>query len=357
MTHSLLRRLMAAGAALILLAALGGCQQQPAADSSAPATTAPTTTTTAPAPKLGLNRLTGEADMATDNDRPIGFVVTDETSTLVQLGLESADFFFEAETEGGIPRILAVYSSVDRIPEAIGPVRSARPHFVKIAKALDAIYCHIGGSPSGLDAIRELGVTELTNTYIIHPVLKASKNFSWNRSAYTKEKVMAKLGRQKTTLTSSYKSPYQFGTKTGSATANTVNVRISEAYHMAFTYDGSRGVYQKHRNSLDSPVHTTATGGTIEVANVIVLYAPRSVDETYTYDKQNDKQTTRYNFAMESGSGTVATGGTARDIRYTCTTGGLQFYESDGTTPLTVATGKTFVCLVGSHLKSGTQIS
>ena len=115
MTHSLLRRLTAAGAALILLAALGGCQQQPAVDSSAPATTAPTTTTTAPAPKLGLNRLTGEADMATDNDRPIGFVVTDETSTLVQLGLESADFFFEAETEGGIPRILAVYSSAEKM--------------------------------------------------------------------------------------------------------------------------------------------------------------------------------------------------------------------------------------------------
>ena len=356
MTHSLLRRLTAAGTALVLLAALGGCQKTPAADSSAPAPTAPTTTTTT-APKLGLNRLTGVEDMTTDNDRPIGFVVTDETSTLTQIGLESADFFFEAETEGGIPRILAVYASVDRIPEAIGPVRSARPHFVKIAKALDAIYCHIGGSPSGLDAIKELGVTELTNTYVIHPVLKASKNYSWNRSAYTKEKVTEKIAKQKIPVTSSYKSPYQFGTKTGSAVANTVNVRISESYHMAFTYDGARGVYQKHRNSLDTPVHVTATGGTIETANVIVLYAPRTVDETYTYDKQNDKQTTRYNFSMESGSGTLATGGTARDIRYTCTTGGLQFYESDGSTPLTVAAGKTFVCLVGSHLKSSTVIN
>lgn len=356
MTHSLLRRLTAAGAALLLLAALGGCRQQPAADSSAPAPTAPTTTTTT-APKLGLNRLTGLEDMATDNDRPIGFVVTDETSTLVQLGLESADFYFEAETEGGIPRILAVYSSVDRIPEAIGPVRSARPHFVKIAKALDAIYCHIGGSPSGLDTIKQLGVTELTNTYITHPVLKASKNFSWNRSAYMKDKVTEKIQKQKIAVTSSYKSPYQFGTKSGSLTANTVNVQISEAYHMAFTYDGGRGVYQKHRNTLESPVHVTATGGTIEAANVIVMYAPRSVDETYTYDKKNDKQTTRYNFAMENGSGTLASGGTARDIRYTCTTAGLHFYESDGTTPLTVAPGKTFVCLVGSHLRKSTKIN
>lgn len=360
MTCSLLRRLTAVGTALLLLAALGGCQHTPAADSSAPAasTTASTTaTTTTTGPKLGLNRLTGLEDMQTDNDRPIGFVVTDETATLVQLGLESADFYFEAETEGGIPRILAVYSSVDRIPEAIGPVRSARPHFVKFAKALDAIYCHIGGSASGLDTIKRLGVTELTNAYITHPVLKASKNFSWNRSAFTKEKVTERLQKQKIAVTSSYKSPYQFGSKSGSAVANTVNVQISESYHMAFTYDGGRGVYQKHRNTLDSPVHVTQTGGTIEAANVIVMYATRSVDETYTYGKDNDKQAVRYDFSMESGSGTLASGGTARDIRYTCTTAGLRFYESDGTTPLTVAPGKTYVCLAGSHLKNSTKIS
>lgn len=356
MTHSILRRLTALSAALVLLCGAAGCQQA-AQESSAPATTTRPTTTTTTAPLYAVNRLTGVRDMKTDNDRPIGFVVTDETSNLTQLGLESADFYFEAETEGGIPRILAVYASIDRVPESIGPIRSARPHFVKIAAALDCIYCHIGGSTSGLESIKQLGVDDITNAYAVDPTLKASKNFSWNRSACYRDKLLAVVQKRKFSTTSGYDSPYQFGTRAGTAPASTVNVRISESYHMAFTYDAARGVYQKHRNSLDTPVHVTATGGTIETANVIVLYAPRSVDETYTYDKGNDKQTTRYNFAMETGSGTLASGGTARDIRYRCTTGGLEFYEADGTTPLTVATGKTFVCLVASHLKTRTSIT
>lgn len=357
MTHTALRRLAATSAALILLCGITGCQKS-TEESSAPvadATTAVTTTTTAPA--YALNRLTGEKDMKTDNDRPVGFVVTDETSTLTQLGLESADFYFEAETEGGIPRILAVYSSIDRVPDAIGPIRSARPHFVKIAAALDCIYCHIGGSPSGLDSIKQLGVDDITNAYTVDPTLKASKNFSWNRSACYRDTLLNVVEKRSLSTTSSYSAPFEFGSKAGTAAATAVTVQISESYRMAFTYDTARGVYQKHRNAPDTPVHTTATGGTIEAANVIVMYADRSVDETYTYDKGNDKQTTRYNFDMASGSGTLVSGGTARDIRYRCSTNGLEFYESDGTTPLTVATGKTFVCLAASHLKSRTVIS
>ena len=106
--------------------------------------------------------------METANNRPIGFMVTDETATLTQLNLESADMYIEAETEAGIPRILALYSSIDRIPDVIGPIRSARPHFVKLAKALDAIYCHIGGSRSGLEKIKELGVQDMAAAYEIN---------------------------------------------------------------------------------------------------------------------------------------------------------------------------------------------
>ncbi len=353
MKQGLFCRWAALGTALLLTLLCGCGGQEPSI--SAPSS-APETTTTTAAPPYALNRLTGLRDMKTDNDRPIGFVVTDETSSLVQIGLESADFFFEAETEGGIPRILAVYSSIDRIPESIGPVRSARPHFVKIAKALDMIYCHIGGSPSGLDSIKQMGVTDITNAYIIHPTLKASKNFSWNRSAFTAEKVNAAISKWGIATTSSYSSPYQFGAKSGSQTANLVNVKISESYSMAFSYDAQNGVYLKHRNSPDTPVHTTSTGGTIEVSNVIAIYGQRSVDEVYTYDKGTDKQTTRYNFDMKSGSGTLASGGTAREIRYRCTEDGLKFFESDGTTPLTVAEGKTFVCLASTTLRSRTVI-
>lgn len=316
-------------------------------------TTKPTTTTTE-APKLGYNVLTGLNDMTTANDRPVGVVVSDESYKLVQLGVESADLFFEAETEGGIPRILAIYSSVDRLPTAIGPVRSARPHFVKIAAALDLIYCHIGGSISGKKAIKDLKVNDLENAYEINAVLKKSDNYSWNRSAFTKEKVLRDIKSRSYKTTGAPASPFLFGEKAGTMTAGTVDVQISESYDMAFTYDAASGLYQKHRNSLNTPIHTTHTGGPIAVSNVIVMFDRRTVDQVE--QTANGGTMTRYNFDLDTGRGLLASGGTAREITWKRTNKSLTFYESDGVTQLTVAPGKTYICLTSKTLESKTKI-
>ncbi len=351
-----MRRLLSGILAVCLLCGLTACGGKDAPESSAvepsDTTSSTTTTTTTPAPTLGLNILTGENDLTTGNNRPIGFVVPDESSKLVQLNLESADMYFEAETEAGIPRMLVIYSSIDRIPDAIGPVRSARPHFVKMAAALDMIYCHIGGSPAGNQAIKDLGVNDLGRAYEINATLKASDNVSWNRSAFTKKRVLSAVEHNGYKTTTSVTSPFQFGKKEGTMPATTVDVQISNSYDMAFTYDSESGLYNKHRNSLDTPVHVTGTGGTIAVSNVIVMYDNRKVDTLKPMET-----TVRYDFDLESGSGILASGGTAREIKWSRTDDGLQYFESDGVTPLTVATGKTFICLASDELESKTNIS
>lgn len=347
MKRPLLRTVTLLAAFALLLTGCGGGEDT----SSAPVTTtttATTTTTTTTKPPLGLNALTGVEDMKTDNDRPIGFVVTDEDQYHTQIGLDQADMYFEAETEAGIPRILAIFSSMDRIPEEIGPVRSARPHFVKFAHSLDAIYGHIGGSTTGLDTIRQLGVAEIASADHINSVLAASRNRSWNRKTFVASKVRAEAKSRGHRLTSNREAPFTFGEKAGSAVANTVVVRISQSYHMAFTYDSTSGLYQKHRNSLDTPIHTVHGGGTIEVSNVIVMYDQRQVDP---------KDANRCDYPLVSGSGILASGGTSRSIRWKRDDSGLHYYESDGVTPLTVSTGKTFVCLCSDALRSGTKIS
>ncbi len=347
MTRTLRRTAALLTALTLLLTGCGG-GEEPLSVPVETTTTTATTTTTTTKPPLGLNALTGVEDMKTDNDRPIGFVVTDEDQYHVQIGLDKADMYFESETEAGIPRILAIFSSIDRIPDEIGPVRSARPHFVKFAAGMDAMYGHIGGSRTGLDTIRALGVAEIGSAEHINSVLAASKNRSWNRKTFVASKVRSEAANRGHRLTTDADAPFVFGNKTGSAVANTVVVRISHSYHMAFTYDSAKGVYQKHRNSLDTPIHTVHGGGTIEVSNVIVLYDTRQVDP---------KDANRCDYPLVSGSGTVASGGTSRGMRWARDDSGLHFYESDGTTPLAVATGKTYVCLVNEALKSGTKIS
>lgn len=345
MKKTRLFRLTAAVLAVVLLLSLTACGGgDPASSSSVPTTT---TTTTAPPPKGALNTLTGEYDLFSSNNRYIGYVITDEDSKHIQLNLEDADFYFESETEGGIPRILAIFSSIDRVPDEIGPVRSARPHFAKFAYAMDAIYCHIGGSHSGLATIQSLGVDDVRNAEQASSVLANSQNYSWNRKVFPKTKVMNEIKQRGHSLTSTYSGPYQFGEKEGTLPATTIDVKISGNYQMAFTYDAASGLYQKHRNSLSTPVHVTHTGGTIEVSNVIVMYDNRFTDPL---------DAKRYDFTMQSGEGLLASGGKSRTIKWKNSTTGLKYYEADGVTPLTVSVGKTFVCLTSSGFKSQTTV-
>ncbi len=329
-----------------------GCSKKPAESLPTSSIPVPTTTTaTTPlVPRLGLNPLTGEHDMETGNNRPVGYVVTDESSSLVQISLEKADLFFESETEAGIPRILAVFSSVDRIPDEIGPIRSARPHFVKIAKALDCIYGHVGGSTTGLETIRSLGVDDISGAEVTTSVLAASQNLSWNRKTFTAQKGKNIISTRRYRLTTSTASPYQFGEKDGDIPATTVTVGISENCKTQFTY--SDGVYTKSRPYNTAATHTTYTGGPITVSNVIVMFDNRTFDEVYTNNRGSS--TNRWNFDLNSGSGTLYSGGKGRSVCWRRTNQQLSFFESDGTTPLTVATGKTFIFLVSNTLQSRT---
>lgn len=352
-------RLLTAVLALCLLLGVTACGERNPAPSapvddipSTTTTTAPTTTTTA-APKLGVNPLTGIEDMETDNNRPVGYVVPDESSKLVQVGIDQADMYFQAETEGGIPRMLCIFSSIDRIPDAIGPIRSARPHFVKMAAALDLIYCHIGGSPSGVQTIKNLGVKDIENASVVDPTLtaavKAGNNASWNNKVFTKSKVSSIIKNNKWSTTTTRKSPFVFGNKAGDKPATTVDIKISASYHMGFTYDAARGVYQKHRNSLNTGIHKAANGNAVEVSNVIVMFDTRYVDTL-----EPKEGTTRWNFELKSGSGYLASGGTVREIKWTRQNNKLSYYEADGVTPLTVATGKTYIGLVAKDYKTQT---
>ena len=342
--------------ALVLgLTACGGKNEEPATEPSESTTTTAPTTTTEPAPAKDINPLTGAADMDTANNRPVAFAVPDESADITQIGIEHADMYFEAETEAGIPRLLAIFSSVDRIPDRIGPVRSARPHFVNFVDSLDAIYCHIGGSKDAVSAIRSLGVDDVESASEQDPTLTASDNVSWNRKAFIKEKVQNLVEKYGYKTTTDTQSPFTFGEKAGDTPATTLDIQISHSYNVGFTYDEETGLYTKHRvtqrgDGLAMDEHKTGSGGTITVSNVIVMYDKRNV-----LDYKNGSAY-HIGFDLKSGSGLLVSGGTAREIRWTRTADQLSFFEADGETPLTVAEGKTYVALTDKNLESKTEV-
>ncbi|MGE5529255.1 MAG: DUF3048 domain-containing protein [Patescibacteria group bacterium] len=110
-------------------------------------------------PPDGCCRFCGAA-LAGDPGPALAVMIDNHVGARPQSGLAQACLVFEAPVEGGITRFMAVYGHGQEVAE-IGPVRSMRPYFVRLAAALDAVLCHCGGSPEAYALASATGLPRL----------------------------------------------------------------------------------------------------------------------------------------------------------------------------------------------------
>ncbi|MGI6264581.1 MAG: DUF3048 domain-containing protein [Acutalibacteraceae bacterium] len=317
-------------------------------------TQAPTTTTQPPVQHI--NFLTGRDEMGSDEYRPVAVMIGNNDKSRPQYGIEQADMLIEGETEGGITRIMAVFADASRMPDAVGPCRSARTPFVKLATALDAVYCHCGGSPGGLNTLRAANLADIDgqiydgSTFWRDQGLINAKGYEYSMLT-NGQKVASRIAAQGYRTAGANHSPFVFGNKKGDKKAAGVQIYLSPAQTVSFKYDAGDGLYYKRNGTLSGGTpHTTASGDQLSAANVIILYdSSRYVEQTSTWGAAI------YGYEMSSGSGWLLSGGTARAIGWSRSDSGLDFTEEDGT-PLTVATGRSYLCFVYSGYSQSTVI-
>lgn len=78
------------------------------------------------------------------DNRMISVMVNNHPKARPQTGLSQADIVFEILAEGNITRFLALYHS--NLPEVVGPVRSAREYYFKLANGYHALYVYHGAA-------------------------------------------------------------------------------------------------------------------------------------------------------------------------------------------------------------------
>lgn len=99
-----------------------------------------------------ISPLTGER-CENANRRSIAVMLSSDEETRPLSGIAGADMVFEMPVfEGGATRLMAVFQC--DLPSEIGSARSARHDFISLAKGLDAIYAHWGGSHFALDKLK-----------------------------------------------------------------------------------------------------------------------------------------------------------------------------------------------------------
>jgi hypothetical protein len=95
--------------------------------------------------------LTGVATKKESRDRAVAVMVNNHPKARPQSGLDKADIVYEVLAEGNVTRFLAIFHSEK--PETIGPVRSAREYYIKLAKAYDSLFIAHGYSPDAKELL------------------------------------------------------------------------------------------------------------------------------------------------------------------------------------------------------------
>jgi len=203
------------------------------------------------------------------NRHPLGIMIENSVAARPQIGLADAQLVYEAITEGGITRFLAIYSCSE--PEKVGPVRSARIFYLDWVSELNAFYAHVGGNYDALQKIKEYGILDLNQFRYGNAgywrIPEAGKAIE--HTMYTSTKKLWKIAEknkwsQKADYESwEFKDDLEESQRPQSASA-TINFSTSN-YNVKWLYEPKTNTYL--RNQTKTP--------TIRAKNIIIQWTER----------------------------------------------------------------------------------
>ena len=342
---------------LILLFTVGLLLSAAACSRGGEASSAPAESV--PEPTVFHNPLTGEV---TDTDLtpycPIAVMLNTAKAALPQSGNSKADILYEVPEEGGVTRIMAYYQDITGVG-TIGPVRSTRPYFVRLALGQDALLTHCGGSKRAYHIIQKYMKKVDFNDI---DALNHGTNCAWNwfhrsearlEDGYALEHTLYiesdslqdYLKEKKDEIRTKHKQPIvpslaftEDGTPQNGSSAKDIKITMSSIKNTGFTYDEEKGTYAV--SEYDEPYMDEAGDTRVQVKNVIILQTDISVNEASSLGHLTVILTGK-------GPGYYACGGKFIPITWEKkdVTEQQHFYDLEGN-QIQCSVGKSYICIV-----------
>ena len=352
----MMKRFFSVFLAIILITTLFGCKKAEVPETTTE-TTQTTTTTTQPvtqAQPKDINPLTGSKKFNPKaiGRRPVAISIENQPQARPQWGITTPDIIIEGETEGGISRMLWLYADYSKVPDKVGPVRSARPSFVVCTELFDSIFIHWGGSHNnknykgGYTYIKKHGVDDIDG-------MKGGKLYGRDKTrsvaiehrgilygnripSVIKEKKIRKKLNEKKFSTLYFNETQQ---NAGKRAAPKVKCRFSSiSGKRTFTYSKKNKKY-----------HTTDWEKDVAFKNLILLY-----DETkYITVPYKGSTTTYLNYqslcnGKGEGTGYYASNGTVRKIYWKIKKKKLYLRDKNNKN-IKINKGKSYIGLASSN--------
>ena len=281
------------------------------------------------------SRLTGEPleNENAKNIRPVAIMINNISGAQkVQSGVTYADIVFETEVEGGITRMMAVFSDISKVPEDIGSVRSARVVFPHIAMGLGAVYFHAGSDDEYCTPeMKNIGTNSVDINRYAKYSFRKKNGLSSEHTLYTKAELLNKAIEDYKFATVKKTTPFANFAKDGETVtpggspAVKIEVPFSSSYITKFTYDAESGKYNKQKPS----------GSCKEsYKNIIIL---RTAMSHYPNGKHRL-------IDLTSGTGYYASNGMFQEIKWSKGDAEDAFvFTNMDDTPLTINAGSSYV--------------
>lgn len=322
--------------------------QPPATAATEPTeeTTEATTGVTEPISYYSL--LSGEPLEQKDTRRPFAIMINNHESALPHCGISAAEVIYETQVEGGMTRFLAIFSD-PAAAGAIGSVRSARPPFVGLVQAYDAIYASASGANVVLDSIYAADIDYING--LVYDGSTFYRNRSRLQSGIALEHTMFVDGEDLKALAeeleyrttrdeawSTYGFHFDEEAPFDGDAAETIKIGFHSGgkYTTAY-YDAESGMYTLYQKGLD--YIDGNTGELVEFRNLLIL-------EGESYPMNNGSHVYMEN--VGEGPGFYARDGKLIPITWSRETEDSPFvYTTADGEVLNMGVGKTYIALIG----------
>lgn len=297
-----------------------------------------------------INPLTGETVETDESDfRPYCVMINNHPDARPCIGLSSASIIYEALAEGGITRMMAVFTDVEDL--TIGSIRSARPYYISLAQAYDAIYVHAGGSDKAYSDLSALEIDHIDGVrggrsgepdiyYRDKTRLNEGRNLEHTLFATGSKIASFSQNNFELKHADGYDTTYGLVFSPDAAAqcnnpCTDFKVYYSSGFSTEFKYNSEKSCYNAYIDGKE--YYDGGNDSSIDLKNVIILNIPTKTIDNYGRQEME---------VTGSGSGYFCCGGNYVEINWTRDGRADNFHYTlkDGT-PLSLGIGKTYICI------------
>ena len=315
----------------------------------------PTTeaTTEDPHPGETYNELTGVWSKDYVSKRPVAVMINNIKEALPSSCTKQADIIYECMVEGGITRIMAIYSDYADL-EKVGSVRSARHYYINIAKEYDAIYVHYGQSKPAKAMLEKGAINNINGMTYDAGFYRDNTRVAPHNAYTTGERIVQGIkdkGYRETYNTEKHSQVLFFNEEDtdldSNQIANTVHVNFSNYAQPYFIYNPETKIYDRYEyNAPQIDNMADENDNVLQYKNVIIMQSK--------YECINPENDLQELTQVGEGTGYYCTNGKAIPIKWSKSSdkSKTKFMTEDGK-DLLLNPGKTWISIIGSSEQAG----